>query len=78
MTRPRIRRETHQTYRVTLTEVRVYTMEIGSHWDDQGGVEAWARDGWEQSGLDTSDLDLADRRLLRVVALPVGPRHPRT
>lgn len=65
------REEGHQRYRVTLTEVRVYTMEIGSCPNDQHEVEAWARTGWQQSEPDTRDLQLIHRHLVRVVALPV-------
>ncbi|MFG1225261.1 hypothetical protein [Xanthobacter wiegelii] len=65
---------TSQRYRILLTEVRVYAIEISS--ETEHDLEAWARAGW-QPGTDNPDLELVESRLEAVTvtkadALPWG------
>ncbi|MGC0749335.1 hypothetical protein, partial [Escherichia coli] len=71
--------DTSQRYRILLTEVRVYAIEISS--ETEHDLEAWARDGW-QPGIDNPDLELVESRLEAVTVtkadlMPWGVRKAR-
>ena len=52
--------EPNQLYRILLTEVCVYAIEIYS--ETEHDLEDWARQGW-QPGQDNPNLELVETRL---------------